>query len=751
MVINENCPGAEWNIMCRECCEYDQIQCVCPDGKEKVGYTIPCCRNEENECDSCLIHPGCTIFENCKSCRNGSWGGTLDDFYIKGIYCAECRAGWYGGDCMRCGQVLRVSKGQILLESYPLNAHCEWTIHVKPGFIIELRFAMLSLEFDYMCQYDYVEIRDGDNIDSRIIKRFCGNDRPPPIRSTGTSLHVLFQSDGSKNFDGFHAIFEEITACSSSPCYHDGTCILDKVGAYRCACLAGYTGNHCESLVMCRTPGAPAHGFVEGDDFKYGAQVYFKCNAGYNLKGSRVAYCQLDGSWSTHHPECVLHEKNCSDPGGPFNGYRRVSNDTGLMTGRYAKIGTVIAFFCNNSYVLSGNEQRTCQDNGEWSGKQPICIKACREPKISDLVRQKVLPMQVQSRETPLHQLYSSAFSKQKLEIYPTKKPMLPFGDLPPGYQHLHTQLQYDCISPFYRRLGSSRRTCLKTGKWSGRAPTCVPICGKTENITLQKTSSIRWPWQAAIYRKANGVKEISLRKGAWILICSGALVNERTVVVAAHCVTDLGKITVLKTAELKVVLGKFYRDDDRNEKTIQNLRISAILVHPNYDPILLDSDMAIVKLLDKAKISSHVQPICLASAHDLDPSAEDLKIVITGWKIMADIKDPSYKNDTIRMGAVQMVDSLLCEQQYEDNGIQVIITDSMFCARQHPTAFSNICPAETGGIAAITLPGKASPELKWHLMGLVSWGYDNTCSLELYSGYTKAIPFKDWIEKNMK
>ncbi|KAG8510755.1 Inactive serine protease PAMR1 [Galemys pyrenaicus] len=100
-VINDGCPGAEWNIMCRECCEYDQIECVCPGRKEVVGYTIPCCRNEENECDSCLIHPGCTIFENCKTCRNGSWGGTLDDFYVKGIYCAECRAGWYGGDCMR--------------------------------------------------------------------------------------------------------------------------------------------------------------------------------------------------------------------------------------------------------------------------------------------------------------------------------------------------------------------------------------------------------------------------------------------------------------------------------------------------------------------------------------------------------------------------------------------------------------------------------------------------------------------------
>ncbi|NWZ24478.1 PAMR1 protease, partial [Asarcornis scutulata] len=694
-VINENCPGAEWNIMCRECCEYDQIECVCPGRKEKVGYTIPCCRNEENECDSCLIHPGCTIFENCKSCRNGSWGGTLDDFYIKGIYCAECRAGWYGGDCMRCGQVLRASRGQILLESYPLNARCEWTIHVQAGFNIELRFSMLSLEFDYMCQYDYVEVRDGDNLDSRIIKKFCGNERPPPIRSTGSSLHVLFQSDGSKNFDGFHAVFEEITACSSSPCLHDGTCILDKSGTYKCACLAGYTGSRCENF---------------------------------------------------------LDEKTCSDPGGPLNGYRRVMEDAELLNGRYAKIGTVIAFFCNNSYVLSGNEKRTCQDNGEWSGKQPICIKACREPKISDLVRQKVLPMQVQSRETPLHQLYSSAFSKQKLEIYPTKKPALPFGDLPPGYQHLHTQLQYECISPFYRRLGSSRRTCLKTGKWSGRAPICIPICGKAENITLQKTvTSTRWPWQAAIYRTANGVKENSLRKGSWILICSGALVNERTVVVAAHCVTDLGKTIVLKSAELKVVLGKFYRDDDRDEKTIQNLRISAIIVHPNYDPILLDSDIAIIKLLDKARISSRVQPICLTSSHDLTSPTEDLKIMVTGWKVLADIKDPGYKNDTIRMGAVRMVDSLLCEQQYEDNGIQVSITDSMFCAKQDHTAFSNICPAETGGIAAITLPGKASPELRWHLMGLVSWGYDKTCSLELYSGYTKAFPFKDWIEKNLK
>uniref|UniRef100_A0A2K6D5N7 Inactive serine protease PAMR1 n=1 Tax=Macaca nemestrina TaxID=9545 RepID=A0A2K6D5N7_MACNE len=582
-VINEACPGAEWNIMCRECCEYDQIECVCPGKKEVVGYTIPCCRNEENECDSCLIHPGCTIFENCKSCRNGSWGGTLDDFYVKGFYCAECRAGWYGGDCM---------------------------------------------------------------------------------------------------------------PCSSSPCFHDGTCVLDKAGSYKCACLAGYTGQRCENL---------------------------------------------------------LEERNCSDPGGPVNGYKKITGGPGLINGHHAKIGTVVSFFCNNSYVLSGNEKRTCQQNGEWSGKQPICIKACREPKISDLVRRRVLPMQVQSRETPLHQLYSAAFSKQKLQSAPTKKPTLPFGDLPTGYQHLHTQLQYECISPFYRRLGSSRRTCLRTGKWSGRAPSCIPICGKIENVTAPKTQGLRWPWQAAIYRRTSGVHDGSLHKGAWFLVCSGALVNERTVVVAAHCVTDLGKVTMIKTADLKVVLGKFYRDDDRDEKTIQSLRISAIILHPNYDPILLDADIAILKLLDKARISTRVQPICLAASRDLSTSFQESHITVAGWNVLADVRSPGFKNDTLRSGVVSVVDSLLCEEQHEDHGIPVSVTDNMFCASQDPTAPSDICTAETGGIAAVSFPGRASPEPRWHLIGLVSWSYDKTCSHRLSTAFTKVLPFKDWIERNMK
>lgn len=58
--LYNHCPGPEWNVMCRGCCEYDVIRCKCPIQGTPVGYAVPCCRNAINECDPCIIHPGRT-------------------------------------------------------------------------------------------------------------------------------------------------------------------------------------------------------------------------------------------------------------------------------------------------------------------------------------------------------------------------------------------------------------------------------------------------------------------------------------------------------------------------------------------------------------------------------------------------------------------------------------------------------------------------------------------------------------------
>lgn len=123
----------------------------------------------------------------------------------------------------------------------------------------------------------------------------------------------------------------------------------------------------------------------------------------------------------------------------------------------------------------------------------------------------------------------------------------------------------------------------------------------------------------------------------------------------------------------------------------------------------------------------------------------------MAGWNVLADTRSPGYKDDALRSGVVRVADPLLCEEQHEEQGIPVSVTDNMFCAGRDPTAPSDICTAETGGIAAVSFPGRASPEPRWHLVGLVSWSYDKTCSHSLSTAFTKVLPFKDWIERNMK
>ncbi|XP_062317947.1 inactive serine protease PAMR1 [Osmerus eperlanus] len=1131
--------------MCRGCCEYDVIRCKCPFQGTPVGYAVPCCRNAINECDPCIIHPGCSIFENCKSCNNGTWG-PRDNFFVSGKYCAECRPGWTGGDCLKCGGVLRKRQGHLVLESYPTNARCEWTIQVDQLFTIEFRFMMLSLEFDHSCRYDYVEVRDGDSINSRVIGRFCGNNRPAPIQSSGNSLHVLFVSDGYKNFDGFFATFQESSACSSSPCVHDGTCILDTSYSFHCACLSGYTGRRCENVVGCRRPPVPTHGSTEGVFHHSGARVVFRCDPGYDLRGIRSAVCLADGTWSAPAPNCVPTVKFCAIPAKPAHGdhflvygpndvlialqylcYRpykltgtpqrtclhnntwsgtpptcvKVNNtlaepdkdkgkgtekdkekvpetgsdkdpghhteekeggnrtsgegsvgrtdpgsghrnsttadgedkyiDTSLErapgggrdregggeeepdrpgrvdetetddslnaverkdtegklppetpaeehetpepeTGRdadqeittdvteivvsrdkgqgererkgeqtdesarpdqigpndtkqrgdtferywetseityadnitkpldtndvessgnitetnslieetalpprsntshytpYRAVGQDLAkpterttgkdtadsnraqpvedvvveeadvktkekseeekaenqsfsdkdcpplprlyhgyqelvpglvpetvqFFCNHSYALSSDTRRTCQPNGTWSGAQPLCVRACREPKVSELVRQRVLSPQAPSRKTPVHKLYSSRLGKQAQSPGPTKGPPV-LSQLPQGFHHLYTHIEYECASPFYHHSGSARRTCLKTGKWSGRHVSCSPVCGKHPTFDSQKPDGAQWPWMAAIYRRSSNAPGAppkvdktagltgSLKKGSggggggarsgaedeasdWQLVCSGSLVNQRSVVVAAHCVTELGKLYPLDAAKLKVVMGKNYRSDARETKGLQHLRVASISVHPNYDPLILDSDLAVIKLLDKARIGERVLPLCLPDTQGGEVISR--QGLVTGW---APTPDPRIgAEEQARVGVVHLADVVPCEQQYARNGVPVSVTDNMLCGRQKPDySPSNICPADTGGILILPTPsvdpghhqdpslgstgGREEGRGGWRLLGLVSFGYDQgECDPDLFTVYTHIANFKDWIESNMK
>lgn len=90
-----------------------------------------------------------------------------------------------------CGGDLTIESGnQLESPNYPLeylpNKECIWRITVQEDYQVALKFQSFEVENHDNCVYDYVEVRDGDSADSRLIGVFCGYKVPPDMRSANT-------------------------------------------------------------------------------------------------------------------------------------------------------------------------------------------------------------------------------------------------------------------------------------------------------------------------------------------------------------------------------------------------------------------------------------------------------------------------------------------------------------------------------------------------------------------------------------
>lgn len=83
------------------------------------------------------------------------------------------------------GEVDLESGGRLESPNYPLDylpsKECIWKITVPKDFQVALRFQSFEVENHDSCVYDFVEVRDGDSPESRLIGVFCGYKIPPDI------------------------------------------------------------------------------------------------------------------------------------------------------------------------------------------------------------------------------------------------------------------------------------------------------------------------------------------------------------------------------------------------------------------------------------------------------------------------------------------------------------------------------------------------------------------------------------------
>ncbi|KAJ7390873.1 Bone morphogenetic protein 1, partial [Desmophyllum pertusum] len=75
--------------------------------------------------------------------------------------------------------------------TYPANSSLTWIKSVSPGNRVKITIIYLRTE----CDADYLEIRDGVNMASPLIARYCGSYGFTEITPSGTHVLLHFVSD----------------------------------------------------------------------------------------------------------------------------------------------------------------------------------------------------------------------------------------------------------------------------------------------------------------------------------------------------------------------------------------------------------------------------------------------------------------------------------------------------------------------------------------------------------------------------
>lgn len=131
-----------------------------------------------------------------------------------------------GGQCKVQGVenviALNGTSGTLLSPKYPQiyppNMTCTWIITVPKGEFVRLKLTSFYLEDS--CIGAKLEIGDGKNSSSDLLKSFCGKKFESSLFSSGHYLWVRFMSPDNKDLigTGFSAVFEAVKQCKCSHC-----------------------------------------------------------------------------------------------------------------------------------------------------------------------------------------------------------------------------------------------------------------------------------------------------------------------------------------------------------------------------------------------------------------------------------------------------------------------------------------------------------------------------------------------------
>ncbi|XP_051831692.1 serine protease 55 isoform X1 [Antechinus flavipes] len=217
-------------------------------------------------------------------------------------------------------------------------------------------------------------------------------------------------------------------------------------------------------------------------------------------------------------------------------------------------------------------------------------------------------------------------------------------------------------------------------------------------------TSSSEVPWQVRIYFNNTH-------------LCGGSILDNWWILTASHCFVDDN------TDHLEVIteLGEFDR------KTVEKRNVKKLILHPRFNQLFMDHDIALMLLSSPIQFSRQKTPICIRKNMD------NLKECwVSGWGFTTPMKQ---MNTVLQRVKLELLDWNECQAKV------YLLTENMLCAWD-AEGKKDTCQGDSGGPLVCN---HQNNQKKWYQVGIVSWG--EGCGRKGKPGiYTAVSNYLLWI-----
>ncbi|XP_075975757.1 achelase-1-like [Anticarsia gemmatalis] len=203
---------------------------------------------------------------------------------------------------------------------------------------------------------------------------------------------------------------------------------------------------------------------------------------------------------------------------------------------------------------------------------------------------------------------------------------------------------------------------------------------------------------------------------------CGGCIVNQRSVLTAAHCFDDGRHLTGM----WRMRIGSTYANSGGTV-----LAVDQITTHPNYNRWNFDSDIAILRSTTTIEYGLGVQPARLASSNF--QLGDNFVVWAVGWGMT---EYGVFSERLLKVYNIRVISQDLCRQRYGSERI----TDNMLCTTWGH-ADGGQCQGDDGGPLYQNF-------LAHFVVGITSWS--NGCDNTYYPIVNARVSrFSTWIQEN--